>query len=74
LFLLLITRSDLLQLCLDYLSAYPLLVGACLCVPIFLLVAFLLIMRSDEDEPKARKTKKKKKEEQKEKRESKKDK
>eukprot|EP00090_Calanus_glacialis_P015581 TRINITY_DN2458_c0_g1_i11.p1 TRINITY_DN2458_c0_g1~~TRINITY_DN2458_c0_g1_i11.p1 ORF type:complete len:323 (+),score=119.46 TRINITY_DN2458_c0_g1_i11:54-1022(+) len=65
--------SDLLQLCLDYLSAYPLLVGACLCVPILLLVAFLLIMRS-EDEPKPRKTKKKKKEEQKEKKESKKDK
>merc|ERR1719427_1622381 len=60
--------SDLVQLCLDYLSAYPLLVGTCLCVPVLLLVAFLLIMRSD-DEPKPRKSKKKKKEEQKEKKE-----
>jgi len=64
---------DLVQLCLDYLNAYPLLVGACLCVPVLLVVAFLLIMRGEE-EPKTRKTKKKKKEEQKEKKESKKDK
>jgi len=64
---------DLVQLCLDYLHAFPLLVGACLCVPVLLVVAFLLIMRG-EDEPKARKTKKKKKEEQKEKKESKKNK
>jgi len=65
--------SDLLQLCLDYMAAYPLLVGPCLCIPVLLLVAFLLIMRSEDAEPKPRKTKKKKKEEQKEKRESKKD-
>jgi len=64
---------DLVQLCLDYLNAFPLLVGACLCVPVLLVVAFLLVMRGEE-EPKPRKTKKKKKEEQKEKKESKKDK
>merc|ERR1719427_1620199 len=65
--------DDLVQLCVDYLKAYPLLVGSCLCVPVLLLVAFLLVMRSD-DEPKPRKSKKKKKEEQKEKKESKKEK
>ena len=61
------------QLCLDYLVAYPLLVGTCLCVPVLLLVAFLYLIRS-EDEPKPRKSKKKKKEEQREKKESKKEK
>jgi len=65
--------SDLVQLCLDYLAAYPLTVGTCLCVPILLLVAFLYLIRS-EDEPKPRKSKKKKKEEQREKKESKKEK
>jgi len=64
--------DDLVQLCVDYMKAYPLLVGTCLCIPVLLLVAFLLIMRSD-DEPKPRKSKKKKKEEQKEKKESKKE-
>merc|ERR1719228_829252 len=63
--------DDLVQLCVDYLKAYPLLVGSCLCVPVLLLVAFLLVMRSDE-EPKPRKSKKKEK--QKEKKESKKEK
>jgi len=65
--------SDLTQLCLDYLVAYPLLVGACLCVPVLLLVAFLYLIRSGE-EPRPRKSKKKKKEEQREKKESRKDK
>merc|ERR1712013_9410 len=65
--------SDLVQLCLDYLVAYPLLVGTCLCVPVSLLVAFLYLIRS-EGEPKPRKSRKKKKEEQREKKESKKEK
>jgi len=65
--------SDLVQLCLDYLVAYPLLVGTCLCVPVLLLIAFLYLIKS-EGEPKPRKTKKKKKEEQREKKESKKEK
>merc|ERR1719317_1126509 len=64
--------DDLVQLCVDYLKAYPLLVGTCLCVPVLLLVAFLYLIRS-EGEPKPRKSKKKKKEEQREKKESKKD-
>jgi len=61
--------SDLIQLCLDYFKAYPLLVGSCLCLPVLLLVAFLYLMKSD-DEPKPRKSKKKKKEDQKEKKEN----
>merc|ERR1719427_1389452 len=63
--------DDLVQLCVDYMKAYPLQVGTCLCVPVLLLVAFLFIMKSDDDEPKPRKSKKKKKEEQKEKKEKK---
>eukprot|EP00092_Neocalanus_flemingeri_P004799 GFUD01005167.1.p1 GENE.GFUD01005167.1~~GFUD01005167.1.p1 ORF type:complete len:350 (-),score=120.07 GFUD01005167.1:224-1273(-) len=38
--------SDLVQLCVDYLTAYPLLVGTCLLLPVLLLVAFLFIMGS----------------------------
>jgi len=63
--------DDLVQLCVDYLKAYPLIIGTCLCVPVLLLVAFLFLMKSDEPQPK--KSKKKKKEEQKEKKETKKE-
>ena len=66
--------SDLVQLCLDYLSAYPLLVMTCLCVPVMLLVGFLYLISSEDTEPRVRKSKKKKKEEQREKKESKKEK
>jgi len=66
--------SDLVQLCLDYLSAYPLLVMTCLCVPVLLLVGFLYLISSEDTEPRVRKSKKKKKEDQREKKESKKEK
>jgi len=65
--------SDLVQLCLDYLVAYPILVCGCLSLPVLLLVAFMFLMKG-EDEPKSKKSKKKKKEEQREKKESKKEK
>ena len=64
--------DDLVQLCVDYLKAYPALAGAGLCVPFVLLFSFLLLFREGE-EPKSKKSKKKKKEEQKEKKESKKE-
>merc|ERR1712228_473939 len=65
--------SDLVQLCLDYLVAYPILVCGCLSLPVLLLVAFMFLMKG-EDEPKSKKSKKKKKEEQREKKEIKKEK
>merc|ERR1719308_765102 len=64
--------DDLVQLCVDYLKAYPALAGAGLCVPFVLLFSFLLLFREGE-EPKSKKSKKKKKEEQREKKESKKE-
>jgi len=64
--------DDLVQLCVDYLKAYPVQAGAGLCVPFILLLSFLLLFREGE-EPKTKKSKKKKKDDQKEKKESKKE-
>ena len=50
--------DDLVQLCVDYLKEYPLLVGVCALLPILLCLAFYFLMRSEE--PKPRKSKKKK--------------
>merc|ERR1712179_804845 len=52
--------DDLVQLCVDYLKEYPLLVGAGLAAPILLLLAFLWLMKPEEE--KRRKSKKEKKE------------
>lgn len=54
--------DDLVQLCVDYLKEYPLLVGTGLSVPVLLLLAFLYLMKSEEEKP--RKSKKNKKERQ----------
>lgn len=50
--------DDLVQLCVDYMKEYPLLVGAGILLPLLLLAAFLWLIRSDD--PKAKKPKKKK--------------
>jgi len=50
--------DDLVQLCVDYLKEYPLLVGGCMLVPFIMLLGFWYLMRSEEDKP--RKSKKKK--------------
>merc|ERR1719205_428812 len=50
--------DDLVQLCVDYLKEYPLLVGACVALPLLLCLAFFFLMKSEE--PKPRKSKKKK--------------
>lgn len=52
--------DDLVQLCVDYLKEYPLIVGASLAAPILLLLAFLWLMKPEEE--KRRKSKKDKKE------------
>jgi len=52
--------DDLVQLCVDYLKEYPLLVGTGLAFPVLLLLAFLYLMKSEEEKP--RKSKKEKKE------------
>jgi len=51
--------DDLVQLCVDYMKEYPLLVGGCLMVPILMILGFWFLMRSEEDRP--RKSKKSKK-------------
>jgi len=50
--------DDLVQLCVDYLKEYPVVVGGCLLVPVIMLLGFWLLMRSEEEKP--RKSKKKK--------------
>jgi len=54
--------DDLVQLCVDYIKEYPVLVAAGVAVPIFLLLAFLFLMKSEEPKPKKSKKKKKDKE------------
>jgi len=51
--------DDLVQLCVDYMKEYPLLVGASLAAPVLLLLAFLWLMKPEEE--KRRKSKKEKK-------------
>jgi len=51
--------DDLVQLCVDYMKEYPLLVGASLAAPVLLLLAFVWLMKPEEE--KRRKSKKEKK-------------
>merc|ERR1712109_9639 len=55
--------DDLVQLCVDYLKEYPLLVGSGLACPIFLLLAFLWLMKGEEERPRRSKKDKKEKRE-----------
>ena len=50
--------DDLVQLCVDYIKEYPLIVGACGVVFLLLCLGFFFLLRSEE--PKPRKSKKKK--------------
>lgn len=43
--------DDLVQLCVDYLKQYPLLVGGSLALPVLLLLAFLWLMKGEEEKP-----------------------
>lgn len=54
--------DDLVQLCVDYLKEYPLLVGGCVSMPILLCLAFFFLMRSEEQKPRKSKKKKNKEE------------
>jgi len=55
--------DDLVQLCVDYLKEYPLLVGSGLACPILLLLAFLWLMKGEEERPRRSKKDKKEKRE-----------
>merc|ERR1711936_648787 len=55
--------DDLVQLCVDYLREYPLLVGSGLACPILLLLAFLWLMGGEEEKPRRSKKDKKEKRE-----------
>jgi hypothetical protein len=46
--------DDLVQMCVDYMKEYPLLVGAGILIPLLLILAFLWLVRSDD--PKVLKT------------------
>merc|ERR1712098_284071 len=50
--------DDLVQLCVDYIQEYPLIVGGCAVVFLFLCLGFFFLLRSEE--PKNRKSKTKK--------------
>merc|ERR1712154_514856 len=50
--------DDLVQLCVDYLKEYPLIVSGCASLPVLLCLAFYFLTRSEEQKP--RKSKKKK--------------
>jgi len=52
--------DDLVQMCVDYMKEYPVLVGCGFAVPVFLLLAFLYLIRSDEEKIKKKKKKKSK--------------
>jgi len=52
--------DDLVQMCVDYMKEYPLLVGVGVSVPVLLLLAFLYLIKSDEKEVKKKKKKKNK--------------
>ena len=67
--------DDLVQLSVDYLIAYPALVGTGLCVTVLLLLAFAFIMREGEgeEEEEEEEEEQKENEQQEEKKESKKD-
>jgi hypothetical protein len=40
--------DDLVQMCVDYMKEYPLLVGAGILIPLLLILAFLWLVRSDD--------------------------
>jgi len=52
--------DDLVQLCVDYMKEYPFLVAAGVAVPIFLILAFLWLIKGDEEKIKKKKKKKSK--------------
>lgn len=52
--------DDLVQLCVDYMKEYPVLVAVGVAVPIFLILAFFWLIRGDEEKIKKKKKKKSK--------------
>jgi len=52
--------DDLVQMCVDYMKEYPVLVGCAVAVPVLLLLAFIYLMRSEEEKVKKKKKKKSK--------------
>ena len=54
--------DDLVQMCVDYMREYPLLVALMIGIPVFLLLSFIYLMRPDEPPKKKKKKKDKEKE------------
>lgn len=61
--------DDVVQMCVDYMREYPLLVVLMIGIPIFLLLSFIYLMRPETEEPRKKKKKKKDKEKDKSKKE-----
>lgn len=59
--------DDLVQMCVDYMREYPLLVVLMIGIPIFLLLSFIYLMKPESEEPRKKKKKKKDKEKEKDK-------
>ena len=54
--------DDVVQMCVDYMREYPLLVVLMIGIPLFLLLSFIYLMRPETEEPRKKKKKKKDKE------------
>lgn len=61
--------DDVVQMCVDYMREYPLLVVLMIGIPLFLLLSFIYLMRPETEEPRKKKKKKKDKEKDKSKKE-----
>jgi len=59
--------DDLVQMCVDYMRDYPLLVVIMIGIPLFLLLSFIYLMKPESEKPRTKKKKKKDKEKEKDK-------
>ena len=57
-----IFSDDLVQMCVDYMREYPLLVVLMVGIPLFLLLSFIYLMKPESEKPRKQKKKKKDKE------------
>ena len=55
--------DDLVQMCVDYMREYPLLVVLMVGIPLFLLLSFIYLMKPDSEPPRKKKKKKDKEKE-----------
>jgi thiol-disulfide isomerase/thioredoxin len=54
--------DDIVQMCVDYMKEYPVLIGCCVAVPVLLIILFVWLLRGEEEKLKKKKKKKSTKE------------